>query len=121
MLSVRPFDNVKDNLIECINELVYFTACVLFTMTDYDQFTSLSTPIIYLIMAGTFVTSIIVYADMIIEWVKKCKARRKKKASKVQNLKIDTEKNEESKEEMNNPITSRQYSPYGISKLICLS
>ena len=109
-LIVRPFESQKDNLIESINEVIFFVACVLFTMSDNDGYQTFNSSIVYLMMGGGAVATIIIYADMIIQWVKKCKAKRKskKRLTKVENLKIDPENNEESKEEMIGGVTAKK-------------
>jgi RsiW-degrading membrane proteinase PrsW (M82 family) len=68
MIIIRPFDNVKDNLIEIFNELIYLALCglMLYYNKENRWNESIEAVFITLIISSTIFTTIVMLIVMVI-------------------------------------------------------
>lgn len=83
VIYVRPFDNIKDNLIEIVNDSVYVILSIMMMFLDQINFKSsiLMMPMVYLVMLNGAIVILITYTSIVIDIIKKLK--RKKKVNKT--------------------------------------
>lgn len=82
----KPFEGVKDNFIEIINDVTYFVLCVMIMILNQVDYTNLllSIPMIYVVLANGAIVIITMYADNILTIVRRCRkswAKKKKFAN----------------------------------------
>mmetsp|Transcript_12695 Transcript_12695/g.11252 ORF Transcript_12695/g.11252 Transcript_12695/m.11252 type:complete len:117 (-) Transcript_12695:27-377(-) len=107
-------EETKDNIIEAINEGVYFFSCLVFSFSAIEQLNTLSIIIIYIFLASGIVITAIIYGIMIAQIIQKCKSRNRKEViddilKPQKDLKRKTNMFEESKENITNRDITKLY------------
>lgn len=73
-----PFETVKDNLVEMLNDTFYVVLCVLMIILNQVDFVSSTSamPMVYTVMINGAMVIIVMYVSILIDLIKKCKRKK---------------------------------------------
>ena len=82
---IRPFNEPKDNIIEIMNEAIFTILSITVTICNEKSmwFNGLEKILLYTLMINGLLISLVEIIDLLINFVRKCKEKRKIKPQKT--------------------------------------